>query len=356
VPTRTAGDIGYFARTEREAGQWRALRRAHSREARIGEMTTVLITGAAGFIGSHLAEACLARGWRVKGVDALTPYYDPSLKRDSIAPLEQETGFTFVEGDLRTVDAAMLLEDVDVVFHLAAQVGVRSSWGDEFQAYVDHNVTAMQRLLDAARDAAISRFVFSSSSSVYGDAMTLPTPEDCVLRPVSPYGATKALGEHLAHAYWKSYGVPVVTLRYFTVYGPRQRPDMAFRRVIDATLNGAEISVYGDGRQTRDFTYVDDTVAATLAAALHGRPGRVYNVGGGSPVSMNEVIALVAEMTETTPRLTHEERQRGDARDTAANIDRARAELGFEPAWSIENGIRAQVEWQRAAAEVPLPG
>jgi nucleoside-diphosphate-sugar epimerase len=315
-------------------------------------MRNVLITGAAGFVGSQLAEACLGRGDRVTAVDALTPYYSPTAKRENAQTAQQHPACTFVEASLLELDLGELLEGVDVVFHLAAQPGVRASWGQSFDVYVDHNVTALQLLLEAAKTADLAKFVFASSSSVYGDAESLPTPEDSVLRPVSPYGATKALGEHLCYLYWKNYGLPTVSLRYFTVYGPRQRPDMAFRRLIDAALNGGELTIFGDGRQTRDFTFIGDTVTGTLAAAEHGEPGAAYNIGGGTRIGLMDVIDLITEITGHAPALSHQASQRGDARDTAADTTRARRDLGYEPTWTLGAGLGAQVEWQRAQVAV----
>src|SRR4051812_32089079 len=277
----------------------------------------VIVTGCAGFIGSHLAESCLDRGWEVIGVDCLTPYYDPELKRFNVATAAAHPSFTYIEENLLDLDLDELLAGVDIVYHLAAQAGVRASWGQSFDTYTDLNVTTLQRLLEAARSASLERFVFASSSSVYGDAERLPTPEDTVLRPVSPYGATKALGEHLAHVYTRNYGVPIASLRYFTVYGPRQRPDMAFHRAIEAGLAGEPFGLYGDGNQTRDFTFVADAVAGTVAAGLQGRPGAVYNLGGGSRVSMNQVLDTIGRLLGGPLDIERGESQRGDARDTA---------------------------------------
>lgn len=316
-------------------------------------MSRVLVTGAAGFVGSHLTAACLERGDQVTAVDCLTPYYSPDAKRQNAETFEGHPACTFFEADLLDMDLAGLLSDIDVVFHLAAQPGVRASWGQSFDVYVDQNVTALQQLLEAAKGASLERFVFASSSSVYGDAERLPTPEDSILRPVSPYGATKALGEHLCYLYWKSFGVPTVSLRYFTVYGPRQRPDMAFHRLIDAALSGGEIEIFGDGRQTRDFTFVADTVQATLAAGERGVPGSVYNIGGGTRVALGEAIELLARIAGREPTLRHTDRQRGDARDTAADSTRARQELDFKPTWTLEAGLAKQIEWQQALASIP---
>jgi len=316
-----------------------------------------LVTGSAGFIGSHLTEDCLRRGWQVIGVDSLTPYYPEEIKRANAEPAIEHPNFTFLETSLLELDLGELLSSVDVVFHLAAQAGVRSSWGKSFDVYTELNITTLQRLLEVAKDAQLQRFVFASSSSVYGDAERLPTPEDSLFHPVSPYGATKALGEHLAHLYWRSYGVPIVSLRYFTVYGPRQRPDMAFHRAIESGLRGNEFELFGDGGQTRDFTYVTDAVNGTVAAGLHGRPGDVYNLGGGSRSSMREVIAIIEGLLETPLKIRQKAPQRGDARDTAADTTRARDALGFAPERTLEEGLAEQVAWHksRLASRSELP-
>lgn len=318
----------------------------------------MLITGAAGFIGSLLARTCLEAGHNVTGIDALTDYYAPEAKRDNLAGLS-EYDWEFIEGDLATMDIDSVLEHTQIVFHLAAQPGVRASWGRSFSAYVDGNVVATQRLLEATREISLTRFVFASSSSVYGDAEMLPTPEETPLQPISPYGATKALGEHLCRVYRSSYGLPYVVLRYFTVYGPRQRPDMAFYKLIDAALAGREIVIYGDGNQTRDFTFVQDAVDGTLAAALRGVPGHVYNLGGGARTSMNEVLELIAKLTGNQLLVRYERAQEGDARDTAADTSAARAALGYAPSRSLREGLREQVECQKKmwnAAGSPLAG
>jgi nucleoside-diphosphate-sugar epimerase len=310
-------------------------------------MANVLVTGAAGFIGSNLAQGCLEAGHSVVGIDSLTSYYDPELKRGNVAQLRRYPEWSFLEGDLAYLDLAPLLDGVDVVFHLAAQPGVRTSWGQTFGAYVDSNVTALQRLLEASHSAALERFVFASSSSVYGDAEMLPTSEETPLQPISPYGATKVLGEHLCRLYHRSYGLPIVMLRYFTVYGPRQRPDMAFNKLIRAALEQQEIVLYGDGEQTRDFTFVNDAVDGTIAAAEDGRPGSIYNLGGGARTSMNEVLEMIAELTGEDLQVRRVRAQAGDARDTAADTGRARAQLGFAPSRSLYEGLGEQVAWHR---------
>jgi nucleoside-diphosphate-sugar epimerase len=316
----------------------------------------VVVTGAGGFLGSHLCEACLERGWEVTAVDALTDYYSPAVKRENISAFNSGPRCNFVEGDIAHLDLAPLLDGADLVFHLAAQPGVRASWGENFHHYVANNVTATQLLLEAARRSGISRFVYASSSSVYGNAQRLPTGEDCALEPISPYGATKLLGEKLVSIYRHTYGTPAVTLRYFSLFGPRQRPDMAFHRLIQASLRSETIEIFGDGNQTRDFTFVGDAVNGTLLAADRGLDGGIYNLGAGRGVSLNEVIEMIGPLTGSAPRVRRTSAQRGDARDTAADIRRARAEIGYEPTRTLEEGLREQVEWHTAAASLLTAG
>ncbi len=315
---------------------------------------SVLITGAAGFIGSHLVERCLNLGWHVIALDSFTDYYPAALKRQNLAEVADDPACTVIEGDLLELDLAPLLADVTIVFHLAAQPGVRTSW-DEFGQYTIRNVNATQRLLEAARRVLLHRLVVASTSSVYGDAETLPTPESVIPRPVSPYGVTKLATEHLARIYWRTFGVPAVCLRYFTVYGPRQRPDMAFNRLIRRALTREAFEVFGDGNQTRDFTFVLDAVGGTVAAGSHGRPGSIYNIGGGSRRSLNSVVDTLCELLGVRVAVNYRERQPGDARDTAADIRRAREELRFEPTFEFEAGLKAQLDWQQAVLASPQP-
>lgn len=304
-----------------------------------------LVTGAAGFIGSTLAESLTGDGVEVVGLDCFTDYYGRDVKEGNLRVLASRPGFRFVEGALQTVALEPLLDGVSHVYHLAAQAGVRGSWGDDFRTYTSHNVDGTQRLLEALKRRPIERLVYASSSSVYGDVAAIPMREDGFVQPVSPYGVTKLAAEHLCNLYHANYGVPAVSLRFFTVYGPRQRPDMAFHRFIRAALLGTPIQLFGDGGQTRDFTYVDDIVSAARAAGDRGRPGRVYNIGGGSRVSMNEVMATIERVTGRTLDVRRQPAEKGDMRDTFADTTRAREDLGFRPAWTLEAGLERESEW-----------
>ena len=311
---------------------------------------SALVTGAAGFIGSHLCEALVARGFEVTGVDCFTDYYDPAIKRRNVAGLLAGPRFTLLTLDLSVDDFAALPQAPRYVFHQAAQPGVRAAWGAAFSEYTRHNVLATQRLLEHLKGSAVEKVVVASSSSVYGDAERMPTGEYDLPRPFSPYGVTKLAAEHLALLYARNFRVPAVALRYFTVYGPRQRPDMGFHKFIRAMLRGEEIGVYGDGEQTRDFTFVADAVAANLAAAEKGVPGRAYNVGGGSRVSVNRVLEALGEIAGAPPKVAHGPAQPGDPRDTGADIARARGDLGWSPAVALSDGLARQYAWQKEGA------
>ena len=310
-----------------------------------------LVTGVAGFVGSHLAERLVAQGTAVVGLDCFTDYYARHLKEANLATLQTHDRFDFVEASIQEAVWPKLLADVTHVFHLAAQAGVQRSWGRDFGVYTTYNVDATQILLEAcaSSSATIERVVYASSSSVYGDGVDIPMREDARPEPISPYGVTKLAAEHLCHLYWVNHSVPSVSLRYFTVYGPRQRPDMAFNRFLRALHTGQPITLYGDGEQTRDFTYVDDAVNATIAAGDRGTPGRIYNIGGGSRVSMNHVLELMARCTAHAPVVQREAPQKGDMRDTFADTSRARAELQFAPSVTLEQGIDAEYRWLSGA-------
>jgi UDP-glucose 4-epimerase len=308
-----------------------------------------LVTGVAGFIGSTLAGRLLDQGARVTGVDCFTDYYPRSAKEANLASLLGRSGFHFVESTIQAADLGRLVPDATHVFHLAAQAGVRKSWGRGFDVYTTNNIEATQVLLEACVGTTVERLVYASSSSVYGDDTPLPMRETAVPAPLSPYGVTKLAAEHLCNLYHANHGVPCVSLRYFTVYGPRQRPDMAFHRFLRAAIMSQPIRLYGDGEQTRDFTFVADAVAATANAATRGVPGRVYNIGGGSRVSVNRVLDIVGRLAGRPLDVRREGVQKGDMRDTYADTSRARADFGFVPTVTIEEGLAAECEWMKAA-------
>jgi len=317
-----------------------------------------LVTGCAGFIGSTLVDSLLDRGDSVRGIDAFTDYYDASLKRANIRPAVAREDFELIEADLRSCSLAELLRDVDVIFHLAGQPGVRVSWSTGFPTYVEHNVLATQRLLEAAREVPVQRLVFASSSSIYGNAAAYPTTESTLPRPHSPYGVTKLAAEHLCSLYAANYSVPCVSLRYFTVYGPRQRPDMGFARFLRSALEGAPISVFGDGEQIRDFTYVSDVVDATIRAGVADVPsGAVFNIAGGAETSVNGVIRLIENLVGHSVSVERFPEEAGDVRRTGATIELAGRALGWQPSVPLRDGIAEQLrslERPRVEAGQPL--
>ena len=304
-----------------------------------------LVTGAAGFVGSTLSEALIADGHHVVGIDCFIDYYSRKLKERNLETLRDMSAFEFHEDSLVTADLVRLLDGVDWVFHQAAQAGVRASWGDDFKIYSDNNVFGTQRLLESALRAKTKKFVYASSSSVYGDTDDLPMRETSRKNPVSPYGVTKLAAEHLVWLYYKNFGLPTASLRYFTVYGPRQRPDMAFHRFCRAVLSNDEITLYGDGGQTRDFTFVSDIVAANIASAEAHVAGVVYNIGGGSRISVNDVIDTIGELAGRDPRVNRLDVQKGDVRHTAADTALARAEIGYAPKVSLREGLARELEY-----------
>jgi UDP-glucose 4-epimerase len=316
----------------------------------------VVVTGAAGFVGSHLVERLLADGHEVVGIDSFSDYYDRARKRQNLEVARGHDNFKLVELDLVDGDVARAIRGATVVFHLAGQPGVRPSWGDHFDRYVQDNIVATQRVLEALRENPVQRFVFASSSSVYGDAEMFPTKESALPRPVSPYGMTKLAAEHLTFVYMRNFGLPATALRYFTVYGPRQRPDMAFYRFMDALVEKQEIEVFGDGEQTREFTYVSDAVDGTVKAATADVAGQVINLGGGSRVTVNRVLATLEEISGLEARRRNLPAALGDPRHTGASINLAREKLGWEPRVSLREGLTRQWEWFQKARDLVRSG
>jgi UDP-glucose 4-epimerase len=305
-----------------------------------------LVTGAAGFIGSTLSDQLIANGADVIGLDSFEDYYPRSFKERNLEGLRKNPRFRLVESTIQKADLRSILQDATHVFHLAAQAGVRKSWGRDFAVYTTNNIEATQVLLEAIAAARhIERVVYASSSSVYGDEAPLPMREDALPRPVSPYGVTKLAAEQLCHLYYINHSVPAVSLRYFTVYGPRQRPDMGFHKFLRAAIRREPLQLYGDGEQTRDFTFVHDAVGATIAAATKGVPGRVYNIGGGSRVSMNLVLPIIERVAGVPLIVNRDQAQKGDMRHTYADTTLARQDLGFAPRVALEEGLAAEFTW-----------
>ena len=307
-----------------------------------------LVTGAAGFIGSHLCRRLLAEGHEVVGVDCFTDYYPRPIKEARIAPLRDVPGFTFVEDDIVTAALDPVARGVEVIFHEAAQAGVRASWGDTFRIYTDNNVLGTQRMLELARRIGPCRFIYASSSSVYGEGRDRPTREDDAKRPLSPYGVTKLAGEHLCHLYTHNFGIPTLSLRYFTVYGPLGRPDMAIWKFTLAILRDEEIVLYGDGTQSRGFTYVDDVVEANLLAARSTHFDAAFNVGGAGTVTVNDLLRRIERILGKKARIRHEPFAEGDARHTHADMTRTRRLLGLTPRVSLTKGLPPTIESIRA--------
>jgi UDP-glucose 4-epimerase len=304
-----------------------------------------LITGVAGFIGSHLAERLLALDHQVIGIDVFLDNYERPFKEKNLAAVFNQPAFVFLNQDILHSDLPDLLQGVSYVFHLAGQPGVRSSWGKEFVRYSDNNLMATQMLLEAAKESRPAKFVYASTSSVYGDTDDLPMREEGQTRPVSPYGVSKLAAEHLCYLYWKAFQVPTVALRFFTVYGPRQRPDMFFHIFMRGLLRNEEIPLYDDGEQTRDFTYCSDIVEGVLGAAFYPGSGEVFNLGGGSETSLLNAIALIEEIADRKAQLRRCDRQKGDVRHTRASIEAAKAKLGYEPRVGLEMGLARQWDW-----------
>jgi len=308
-----------------------------------------LVTGCAGFIGSHLVDRLLQVGYEVVGIDCFTDYYPSEIKKTNISNALAHPNFRLIEQNILDIDRDKFPQ-VDYVFHLAAQAGIRASWGKNFEIYARNNIEATQRLLEFYKGREIQKFVYASSSSVYGEA-ELPMREDSLLKPNSPYGVTKLAAENLCYLYYRNYHVPIISLRYFTVYGPRQRPDMAIHRFVQAVLNGEEITVYGDGEQTRDFTYVDEVIEATLLAIKSDVAGEILNIGGGGRISVNQLIKKIETITGKKAKLEYVAGQKGDVKDTLADITKAKEKLNWQPTVKIEEGLERYIAWFEALAK-----
>lgn len=304
-----------------------------------------MITGVAGFIGSHLAEKLLELGHEVVGVDKFLDNYARDFKNLNLSQFVNHPSFKFINDDLVNIDLRQLLIQTDYIFHLAAQPGVRSSWGAEFSHYSHNNILATQILLEACKQVKVRKFVYASSSSVYGDTDDLPMRESGGTRPVSPYGVSKLAAEHLCYLYWKAFGIPTVSLRFFTVYGPRQRPDMFFHILMHHLLLDEEIPLYDDGEQSRDFTYCSDIVDGLTAAAFYSGSGDVFNLGGGGEITLLKAIEMVEKISGRKIKLKRFDRQSGDVRRTRASLDLARKKLGYKPTVSLAAGLTRQWEW-----------
>lgn len=310
-------------------------------------MVNHIVTGVAGFIGSHLAETLLRQGATVIGIDQFNSYYSLQLKLNNVDNLQKYSRFKLIKANIQDLDWQELLQSVDVVYHQAAQAGVRASWGEDFQHYTERNINATQVILEGAKKVqSLKRIVYASSSSIYGDAVTMPTPETLCPQPVSPYGITKLAGERLCRLYQQNFGVPITALRYFTVYGPRQRPDMAFHKFFKAAINQEAISIYGDGQQTRDYTYVSDAVAANLAAGEEpSAVGEVFNIGGGSRVTLMELLAIMEQVIGYPIKKNYIDKAAGDARHTSADVSKAKKILNYVPQVSLQEGLNKEWQW-----------
>ncbi|MBN2135326.1 MAG: GDP-mannose 4,6-dehydratase [Acidobacteria bacterium] len=315
------------------------------------ESAKYLVTGAAGFLGSTICDRLLSEGKAVKGVDCFSDYYPLERKRKNISEALKNENFEFIEADLVEADLEKILEGIEYIIHLAAQPGVRRSWGEEFEVYIHQNIRLTQKLLEALRNKNIKKFVYASSSSVYGETPELPMKEDQFIQPVSPYGVTKLAAENLAFLYYKAFKVPTVSLRLFTVYGPRQRPDMAFNKFMKHILSDKEIEIYGDGEQTRDFTYVEDVVTAFLNAAHEGKPGEIYNIGGGNRISLNELLNKLGDIVGKDIKIKHIPAQKGEMTHTYADFNRAARDLNYKPAFNLDQGLKNEWEWIKKESE-----
>lgn len=307
-----------------------------------------LVTGAAGFIGSHLCQRLLDKGYPILGIDSFSDFYPRAVKEANLQPLIKNKDFEFIADDLNRLELKKILASVDHVFHLAAQAGVRASWGESFSVYTKDNIEATQKLLEASKQSQIQKFIFASSSSVYGTCPELPMAETSPVHPFSPYGVTKLAAEQLCFLYWKNHGVPTLSLRFFTVYGPRQRPDMAFHRFFKAIIEDKPLPIFGDGQQTRDFTYIDDVIQAVISSLEKGKIGETYNIGGGNRRSLVDIPPLLEEICQTKVKISWDDHQKGDVPHTYAKIDKAKKDLEFCPTVDLRHGLREEWLWMQS--------
>jgi len=305
------------------------------------------VTGAAGFIGSHLTRRLIREGHTVIGIDSFTDYYPRWIKEENAHSLLKEKKFHLIDEDINTLDLKKTIKESSYIFHLAAQAGVRASWGESFSIYTQDNIEATQKLLEAAKSLPVKKFIYASSSSVYGYSPELPMSETSPLYPYSPYGVTKLAAENLCFLYYKNFGLPTVSLRFFTVYGPGQRPDMAFHKFLRRIAEGKPIPIYGNGEQTRDFTYIDDIIEANYACIDHARPGEIYNIGGGNRRKLEDLIPLFEEICQKKVRIQWENSKKGDVPHTLADIQKATAGLGYKPQTDLRAGLREEWDWIR---------
>ncbi|MFW6124448.1 MAG: NAD-dependent epimerase/dehydratase family protein [Acidobacteriota bacterium] len=304
-----------------------------------------LVTGAAGFIGSHLCEKLIDLGFSVIGIDSFTDYYSKQLKEKNLASLFEKKRFEFIGQDINQIDLEILIKKSDCIFHLAAQAGVRTSWGENFSIYTKNNIESTQKILEACKKNKIKKIVYASSSSVYGNTPDLPMKETSLLFPYSPYGVTKLAAENLCSLYHQNYGLPVVSLRYFTVYGPRQRPDMAFHKFLKSIGENKTIEIYGTGEQTRDFTYIDDIAKANISAAEKGKPGEIYNLGGGIQHKLSDIFPLLQKICGKKVKIKKVNRQKGDVQHTYADISKAKKDLQYNPQIKLQEGLEREWDW-----------
>jgi len=304
-----------------------------------------IVTGAAGFIGSHISRRLLDDGFSVTGIDSYSDYYPRWIKEKNISSLFDRKDFQFISGDINSLNLTGILKQSDIIYHLAAQAGVRASWGRSFSIYTKDNIEATQRLLEAAKDLRIKKFIFASSSSVYGYSPELPMSETSLLFPYSPYGVTKLAAENLCFLYHKNYGVPTVSLRFFTVYGPGQRPDMAFHKFLKCVMEGKPLPIFGDGKQTRDFTYISDIIDANVACIDRGKAGETYNIGGGNRKKLKDLIPILEDICKKKIPLQWEKKQKGDVPHTLASIRKAQEDLDYNPGTDIREGLAKEWTW-----------